>query len=145
MINKKLRQKTPRADFNFFYILWHPRWLSGKVFAYQVPEASQIPESGRSPGEENGNPLQYSRLGNPMDRRAWEATVYSITNSQTQLNDLSMQHIYCDIFLNILMVHISQYFHGISKRTQLEIILHSDITFSFVNKIRVCGHTCYAL
>ena len=35
-----------------------------------------IPGSGRSPGEGNGNPLQYSCLRNPMDRRAWRATVH---------------------------------------------------------------------
>ena len=34
-----------------------------------------IPESGRSPGEGNGNPLQYSCLGNPMERGGWQATV----------------------------------------------------------------------
>ena len=38
-----------------------------------------IPELGRSPGEGNGNPLQYSYLGNPMDRGAWWATVNGVT------------------------------------------------------------------
>ena len=38
-----------------------------------------IPGSGRSPGEGNGNPLQYSCLGNPMDREAWWATVHGVT------------------------------------------------------------------
>ena len=38
-----------------------------------------IPGSGRSPGEGNGNPLQYSCLGNPMDREAWRATVLGVT------------------------------------------------------------------
>ena len=38
-----------------------------------------IPESGRFPGEGSGNPLQYSCLGNPMDRGAWWATVHGIT------------------------------------------------------------------
>ena len=37
-----------------------------------------IPESGRSPGEGNGNPLQYSCLGNPMERGGWQATVYGL-------------------------------------------------------------------
>ena len=37
-----------------------------------------IPGSGRSPGEGNGNPLQYSCLENPMDRGAWQATVHGI-------------------------------------------------------------------
>ena len=34
---------------------------------------------GKSPGEGNGNPLQYSRLGNPMDRGAWQAMVHGVT------------------------------------------------------------------
>ena len=40
-----------------------------------------IPGSGRSPREGNGNPLQYSCLGNPMDRGAWQATVYVMAES----------------------------------------------------------------
>ena len=43
--------------------------------------------SRRSPGEGNGNPLQYSGLENPMDSGAWRATVYGVTKSQTQLSD----------------------------------------------------------
>ena len=39
---------------------------------------SSIPGSGRSPGKGNGNPFQYSCLGNPMDRRAWQATVQRV-------------------------------------------------------------------
>ena len=42
-----------------------------------------IPGSGRSPGEENGNPLQYSCLENPMDRGAWQAVVHGVAKSQT--------------------------------------------------------------
>ena len=42
---------------------------------------------GRSPGEGHGNPLQYSRLENPMDRGAWWATVYGVAKSWTQLSD----------------------------------------------------------
>ena len=44
------------------------------------------PESGRSPGERNGNLLQYSCLENPMDRGAWQAMIHRATNSQTQLS-----------------------------------------------------------
>ena len=45
------------------------------VNAGDTREVGLIPDSGRSPGEGNGNPLQYSCLENPMDRGAWEATV----------------------------------------------------------------------
>ena len=44
-------------------------------------------------GEGNGNPLQYSCLGNPMDRGAWWATVYGVAKSQTQLKQLSVRPI----------------------------------------------------
>ena len=44
---------------------------------------SSIPGSGRSPGEGNGNPLQYSCLENPMDGGAWRATVHGVAKSQT--------------------------------------------------------------
>ena len=47
--------------------------------------ADLIPGSGRSLGEGNGNTLQYSRLGNLMDRAAWQATVHGVAKSQTQL------------------------------------------------------------
>ena len=49
-------------------------------------EVGSVPGSGRSPGEGNGNPLQCSFLGNPMDRGAWQATVHGITKNQTQLS-----------------------------------------------------------
>ena len=47
----------------------------GKASAYNAGELDSIPGSGRSPGEGNGNLLQYSCLGNPMDRRARWTTV----------------------------------------------------------------------
>ena len=49
-------------------------------------DAGSIPQSGRSPGEGNGNPFQYSCLGNSMDRGAWRATIYMVAKSQTQLS-----------------------------------------------------------
>ena len=48
----------------------------GKESACNAGDPGSIPGSGISPGEENGNPLQYSCLGNPMDRGAWQATVH---------------------------------------------------------------------
>ena len=46
-------------------------------------EAALIPGSGRSPGIGNGNPLQYSCLGNPLDRGAWWAAVHGVAKSGT--------------------------------------------------------------
>ena len=47
----------------------------GKESARNAGDLCLIPESGRLPGEGNGNPLQYSCLGNPMHRGTWQATV----------------------------------------------------------------------
>ena len=47
-----------------------PRWLSDKKSACNAGDAGLIPGWGRSPGEGNGTPLQYSCLGNPMDKKA---------------------------------------------------------------------------
>jgi len=66
-----------------------PGGLEGKVSACNVGDLGSIPESGRSPGEGNGNPLQYSCLKNPMDGRAWKAAVHGVAKSQTRLNDFT--------------------------------------------------------
>jgi len=55
------------------------------AYAGDIREVGTIPGSGRSSGEGNGNSLQYSCLEKPMDRGAWQATVYGVTKSQTQL------------------------------------------------------------
>ena len=60
-----------------------------KASACNAGDLGSIPGSGRSPGEENGNPLQYSCLENPMDGGAWWATVHGIAKSQTRLSDFT--------------------------------------------------------
>jgi len=55
-----------------------PGGSSGKESASNAGDPGLILASGRSPGEGNGNPLQYSCLGNPMDRGAWWATVHGV-------------------------------------------------------------------
>ena len=67
-----------------------PTWNSGvqggsevKASASNTGDLGSIPESGRSPGEGNVNPLQYSCLENPMDGGAWWATVHGVAKSQT--------------------------------------------------------------
>ena len=56
-----------------------------------IRDVGSIPGSGRSPGGGHGNPLQYSCLGNLMDRGAWKATVHGFTKSGIRLSDLSME------------------------------------------------------
>ena len=60
-----------------------PGSLVGKNPRATAGDMSQIPGSGRSPGKVNGNPVQYSCLGNAMDRGAWWATVHGVAKSQT--------------------------------------------------------------
>ena len=60
-----------------------PGGLEGKAFACNAGDPGSIPESGISPGEGNGNPLQYSCLKNPMDRAAWEVAVHGVTKNWT--------------------------------------------------------------
>ena len=55
----------------------------GKESTCNVGDPGSIPGSGRSPGEENGNPLQYSCMKNPMDRGAWWATVHGVAKNRT--------------------------------------------------------------
>ena len=61
-----------------------------KRLAYNVGDLGSIPGLGRSSGEGNGNPLQYSCLENPMDGGAWWATVHGVGKSRTRLNDFTL-------------------------------------------------------
>ena len=64
-----------------------PGGSEGEDTACNVGDLSLIPGSGISLEEENGNPLQYSSLGNPMERGAWWATVQGLQKSWTRLTD----------------------------------------------------------
>ena len=55
-----------------------PWWLSGKESACNAGDADSVPGLGRSHGEGNGNPLQYSCLETSMDKGAWGATVHGV-------------------------------------------------------------------
>ena len=62
-----------------------PRWLNGKESTCHAGDVGSIPGSGRSSGGGNGNPVQYSRLENPLDRGAWRATVHGVAKNQHDL------------------------------------------------------------
>ena len=69
-------------------VSWHSHYKKyhggsdGKAYTYNAGDLGSIPGSGRSPGEGNGNPLQYCCLENPMDRGIWRATVHRVAKSQ---------------------------------------------------------------
>ena len=70
-------------------ILDFPGSSDGKVSAYNAGDPGSIPRLGRSSGEGNGNPLQYSCLENPMDGRVWLAIVHGVAKSRTWLSDVT--------------------------------------------------------
>ena len=80
-----------------------------------IEDVGLIPGFGRSPGGKNGDPLQYSCLGNPKDRGAWWATVHGVTNSQTQFSNwahsqaLSRLQTYLETYLKndrMILIHL---------------------------------------
>ena len=64
-----------------------PGGSDGKESVCNAEDMGSIPRLGRSIGEGNGNPLQYSCLEKSMDGGAWRATVHGVSKSRTQLND----------------------------------------------------------
>ena len=71
-----------------------PGGSEGKASACNVGDPVSIPGSGRSLGERNGNPLQYSCMENPMDGGAWWATVRGVSESHTRLIIVSEIHLF---------------------------------------------------
>ena len=68
---------------HFFQFFDFPGGPDGKASVYNAGDPDSVRGSGRSPGEGNGNPLQYSCLENAMDRGAWQATVHGVQESDT--------------------------------------------------------------
>ena len=66
-----------------------PGGSDGKASVHNMEDLGSIPGLGRSPGEGNGNPLQYLCLENPMDGGAWEATVHGVAKSRRQLSNFT--------------------------------------------------------
>ena len=64
-------------------------WLEVESPPANAGDVDSISELGRSPGEENGNPFQYSWLKNPMDGGAWKAAVHGVAEGRTRLSDFT--------------------------------------------------------
>ena len=98
------RKLAHDANLKYFIVgvisMGLPQWLSGKDSACQCRRHGFDPGSGRFPGEGNGNPLQYSCLGNPMDRGARQATVHGVAKELDTTQRLNNNN--NDIFTIIL-------------------------------------------
>ena len=81
--------QTQQLIFSYTCFKGFPGGSEGKASAYNAGDLGSIPGLGRSPGEGNGNPLQYSCLENPMDGGAWGATVHGVAKSRTRLSDFT--------------------------------------------------------
>ena len=75
--------------------------------AGDIRDMGLIPGSGRSPGGEDGSPLQYSCLENPMDRGAWQDTIHRVAKSQTRLKPLST-HVHAVNMLDVNTLRTGQ-------------------------------------
>ena len=75
-------------------IYWYWGFPGGSVVKNPSANAGAFPGSGGIPGEGNGNPLQYSYLGNPMDRGAWMAAVHGVTNDLDTIEWLNDNNIW---------------------------------------------------
>ena len=71
----------------YIILMGFPGGWDSKEFACNAGDLGSITGLGKSPGEENGHPLQYFCLENPMDRGAWWSTVHWVTKIRTQMND----------------------------------------------------------
>ena len=92
MLSSKKRKKAERM---FFPGMGFPDGSVGKDSACNAGDLGLIPGLGRSSGEGNGYLLQYSCLGNPMDREAWWATVHRVINeSETTKHRLYNQEVF---------------------------------------------------
>ena len=123
-----------------------------------VRDMGSIPGSERSFGEGNGNPFQYSCLGNPMDRGAWQPTVHKVVKSQTRLKQLSPErdvklHMWLELFLlGMAVVDVSvrscvwlTWFAGREVKIGVR-ILTSPIPAPVLPSLSpLCFHTCCAV
>ena len=112
---KKINGKVGEIEIGLLYcarmnvrvliiISQFPGSSDGKAYSYNVGDLGSISGLGRSPGEGNGNPPQYSCLENPMDQGAWWATVHGVSKSWTRLSNF----ILCKTY--ILCVNIHTYY-----------------------------------
>ena len=92
---------------NLMWLNSFPGGSEVKVSACNAGDLGSVPGSGRSPGEGNGNPLQYSCLENPRDGGAWWATVHGVAKSRTRLSDFTFTFNVFEWTLHKMVISIS--------------------------------------
>ena len=102
-------------------------------------DESSTPGSGRSLGEGNGNPRQYSCLENPMDGEAWWATVHGAAKSQTRLSDFTSLHptsTYSKRSVCLTLIcNITENTHGhLTMSESIQILNNNNVHFLFLAK-----------
>ena len=109
----------------FIDVLEYSASLVAQRLRIHLPMQGYFPGSGRSPGEGHGNPLQHSRLGNPMDREACWATVHGVVKSWIWLS----MHAHNCVHINVLSQteSLSRRVYGYS---------------SLAKSIKICCHFC---
>ena len=118
-----LHDSEPYPDWICICLLGFPGGSEVKASACNAGDLGSIPRWGRSPGEGNGNPLQYSCLENPMDGGAWWATVHGVTKSRTRLSDFT--------FLSTFTFNILCWWGGKKEDAEAEGTLCSPNPLSF--------------
>ena len=98
-----------------------PGGSDSKESAHNVGHPGLIPGSSRSPGKGNGNPLQNSCLGNPMDRGAWLATVHGVAESNMTGRPNTHATLKA-LFLNILTLGVSTLAYALYRRDRIQSI-----------------------
>ena len=77
---------------DLYIVYGFPGGSEDKASACNAGDPGSIPGLGRSPGEGNGNPLQYSCLENPIERGSWRATVHGVAKNRTRLSNFTHTH-----------------------------------------------------
>ena len=114
---KKKEKKVLRVVIQTVLVVNNPPAKAGDLTGMD-----SIPGLGRSPGGGHSNPLQYSCLENPRDRRAWRATVYSVAKSRTRLKRLSTYTQCCDPVILVLGIQLTEMLMIIHQKTCLRVI-----------------------
>ena len=129
-----------------FYNLGLTWWLSGKESDCQAGDVGSITDLGISPGEGNGHPLQYSCLGNPMDRGGWQAIVHGVAKESFTTQQLNSNNFYN---INFCSSHFGFLLHNTIFLTALQTHnLKVTATLIILNRyfgIFFCCYTDYLL